>query len=109
MPGFGVQGGDLGVDQYGEPNLGAGMARVDDENLTVKHSKRGTVTMVNDGPNSNGSEFLITFGATNWLDGYNNVVGEVVSGQAVLDQLEADCNREGALAANWVISEVGQN
>ena len=109
MPGYGIQGGDLGVDKYGESNLGAGMARIDDENLHTRHTKRGLVTMVNDGPNTNGSEFLVTFGAAGYLDGFSNVVGEVVDGQAVLDQIEADCSRDGKVSAEWKIAEVGQH
>ena len=96
MPGHGIQGGNLG-----DENIGAGSARVDDENLLVRHSKRGIVTMLNNGPNSNGSEFLITFGATTYLDGYHNVVGEVVQGHDVLDQLEGACDREGNVTGDW--------
>ena len=109
MPGYGIQGGSLPVEtMYGEENLGAAMARVPDENLLQSHARRGIVTMVNDGSNSNGSEFLITFDRAPYLDGHNNVVGEVVQGLSVLDQLEADCSRDGKVGAEWEVAAVGQ-
>ena len=84
------------------------MTRVADENLLQSHNKRGIVTMTNDGDNSNGSEFLITFDTATYLDGYNNVVGEVVQGLNVLDEMENDCNREGQVGAEWEVAAVGQ-
>ena len=81
IPGYGVHGGDL----QQEENLGYQSARVADENLLQRHAKRGLVTMLNDGPNSNGSEFCITFDEAHYLDGYHNIVGEVVQGLPLLD------------------------
>ena len=96
-PGFGVQGGDLGG-----LNTGAGGARLPDENLSLRHHKRGMLSMINDGPHANGSEFLVTFGETNSLNGYRNVVGELVDGDDVLSALEGDCNRAtGKVAGGW--------
>ena len=46
MPGLGIMGGDL----HEEENLGAGISRLADENLEMRHHKRGLLTMVNDGP-----------------------------------------------------------
>ena len=88
--GLGVVGGD-----FCGHNLGANDMRVEDENLEMRHHKRGLVTMFNEGPNSNGSRFMITFGEANNLDGYNNVVGELVDGESVLSELESSVNREG--------------
>ena len=42
-----------------------------DENLNLRHHKRGILSMANDGENGNGSEFLITLGKADMLDGYN--------------------------------------
>ena len=65
LSGFGVHGGFLGGE-----NVGAADERVADEDLHVRHHKRGMLTMLNDGPHSNGSQFLVTFGEAHYLDGY---------------------------------------
>ena len=103
--GLGIQGGFIegDCDNYGASNM-----RVADENLEMRHHKRGLVTMVNEGPNSNGSQFMITFGEANYLNGYNNVVGEIVSGDNVLAQMEKDVCREGKVHAKWAVSAVGE-
>jgi cyclophilin family peptidyl-prolyl cis-trans isomerase len=50
--------------------------------------------MANAGPNTNGSQFFITFIPCSWLDGKHTVFGEVVEGQNVVKAMEA--NRTGA-------------
>ncbi len=40
--------------------------------------------MSNTGPHSNRSQFGITFGRAPWLDGYQQVFGELVKGEEVL-------------------------
>ena len=103
-PGFSVQGGDLHEDE----NLGAGCARLPDENLEMRHHKRGLLTMVNDGPHANGSQFAITFSEASYLDGYQNVVGELVEGDGLLKEIEDTCCRQGKVHAKWTISAAGQ-
>jgi cyclophilin family peptidyl-prolyl cis-trans isomerase len=60
-----------------------------DENFELKHTKRGQLSMANSGPNTNGSQFFITFDAAPHLDGKHVVFGEVVKGWEVLDAIEA--------------------
>ena len=100
--GLGVVGGKIN-----SCNLGANDQRVADENLEMRHHKRGIVTMVNDGPNTNGSRFLITFGEAHFLNGYHNVVGEVVEGEDLLSQLESATDRSGKIAGSWTVSNCG--
>ena len=45
--------------------------------------------MANSGPDSNGSQFFITFKATPHLDGRHVVFGEAISGLKTVEALEA--------------------
>jgi peptidyl-prolyl cis-trans isomerase B (cyclophilin B) len=88
IKGFMLQTGDY------EKSNGTGGASVygkkfPDENFTLKHSKRGILSMANSGPDTNGSQFFITFDAAPHLDGKHVVFGEVVKGWNVLDAIEA--------------------
>ena len=44
--------------------------------------------MANSGPNTNGSQFFVTYGSHPHLDGRNTVFGRVIGGMDVLDTLE---------------------
>ena len=102
MSGFGISGGRMG-----EENLGAFGVRLQDEN-TLRHFKRGQLTAPNDGENSGGSEFTITFGEAGYLDGYQTVFGELVDGHRVLDALEAGVDRHGQVTEDFRIVDAGQ-
>ena len=71
IKGFMIQGGDPtgtgkgGASIYNTPN-----GKFPDEIVeTLKHSRRGIVSMANSGPNSNGSQFFITYKAHTHLNG----------------------------------------
>ena len=49
--------------------------------------RRGLLAMANAGPNTNGSQFFITFAPTPWLDGNHTIFGEVLEGDEVLSQI----------------------
>ncbi|KDO32940.1 hypothetical protein SPRG_02633 [Saprolegnia parasitica CBS 223.65] len=50
----------------------------EDENFLLRHVGPGTVSMVNAGPDSNGSRFSILFASAPWLDNKNVVVGSLL-------------------------------
>ena len=51
--------------------------------------------MANSGPNTNGSQFYITFRETEFLDGKHVIFGEVISGFETLDKLEDNGTGDG--------------
>lgn len=83
---FMIQGGDPRGDGRGGPGY-----RFNDEAgaLNLKHDGPGTLSMANAGPNTNGSQFFITHGATPHLNGVHAVFGKVMGeeGQKVVDSL----------------------
>merc|ERR1711868_279299 len=85
---FVAQGGDFtaGNGTGGESIYGMKFA---DENFIVKHTGRGDLSMANAGPNTNGSQFFMTFIPCNWLDGKHCVFGKVIDGWQTLDALES--------------------
>lgn len=74
LEGFMAQGGDPTGSGRGGPGY-----RWDDEAsaLGIQHDAPGTFSMANAGPNTNGSQFFITFVATPHLDGRHAVFGRV--------------------------------
>ena len=100
---FGITGGRIG-----DENLGADGTRMSDEDLTMRHIKRGQLSAVSSGKNAAGSEFTITFGAAPTLNGYNNVFGELVEGESVLAELEAGVNRLGEVTEEFTIVDAGE-
>jgi len=79
-----------------------------DEDLQVRHVKRGQLTVPNNGENTGGSEFTITFGAASYLDGYQTVFGELVDGEKVLAALEAGVDRHGKVHEDFKIVQAGE-
>ena len=78
---FMIQAGDPEGTGRGGPGY-----RFQDE-LVVREYVPGIVAMANAGPNTNGSQFFITYTATPQLDGRHSVFGEVVDGMDALNNL----------------------
>eukprot|EP00993_Chasmostoma_nieuportense_P005712 NODE_6330_length_546_cov_27.911695_g6165_i0.p1 GENE.NODE_6330_length_546_cov_27.911695_g6165_i0~~NODE_6330_length_546_cov_27.911695_g6165_i0.p1 ORF type:complete len:175 (+),score=61.20 NODE_6330_length_546_cov_27.911695_g6165_i0:30-527(+) len=85
---FIIQGGDpTGTGKGGTSIWGFKFA---DELLPsqLKHGARGVVSMANNGPDTNGSQFFITYNKEPHLNGLNTVFGKVIDGWDTLDCME---------------------
>ena len=80
IPGFMAQGGD----PTGTGTGGPGYSFRDELSAKRSHDGPGVLSMANAGPNTNGSQFFLTFAATPHLDGRHTVFGRVTSGMDVL-------------------------
>jgi len=106
---FMIQGGDPTGTGAGGP----GYQFEDEIHPELKHNRPGTLSMANAGPATNGSQFYITHGPTDWLDGKHTVFGYVVEGQDVVDAVaqgdtmeKVEIVRVGADAEAWDASSV---
>ena len=84
IPDFMVQGGD----PEGTGRGGPGYKFADEVKNNPRKHQRGSLSMANAGPNTNGSQFFITHIATDWLNGKHTVFGQVRSGQEVVDAVK---------------------
>ncbi|XP_064395108.1 peptidyl-prolyl cis-trans isomerase-like 3 [Halichondria panicea] len=84
---FMVQTGDpTGTGKGGTSIWGK---KFDDEfHDTLKHTARGVVSMANGGPDTNGSQFFITYSKQPHLDMKYTTIGKVIDGWDTLDDLE---------------------
>ena len=80
---FMIQGGDPTASGKGGP----GYKFEDEFSGEWKRHQKGSLSMANAGPDTNGSQFFITHIVTDWLDGKHTVFGQVLSGQPVVDAI----------------------
>src|SRR6202048_1071148 len=92
IPDFMIQGGDPQGTGMGGPGY-----QFEDETKgsPYKFDKPGKLAMANAGPNTNGSQFFITVGNTDWLTGKHTIFCEVVEGCEVVEKIsKAARNRQ---------------
>ncbi len=84
IDGFMIQGGD----PTGTGTGGPGYA-FDDECPTdgPAFDRPGLLAMANAGPGTNGCQFFVTVGATDWLTGRHTIFGEVTEGYDVVERI----------------------
>ena len=93
VKGFVIQGGDpFSADpatpaaQLGEG--GSGHTFPDEFGPGLRHDMAGVISMANDGPDTNDSQFFITLAETNRLNYLHSVFGQVVRGMDVVNRIE---------------------
>ncbi len=90
---FVVQGGDpLSADPTTPPEkLGEGgpdYSFPDEFSPRLRHDAAGVLSMANDGPDTNGSQFFITLREVNRLNYLHSVFGQVIHGLDVVNRIE---------------------
>jgi cyclophilin family peptidyl-prolyl cis-trans isomerase len=91
IPGFMAQGGDPTGTGMGGP----GYNYAGEFSPNAKHDKPGILSMANAGPNTDGSQFFLTFVPTEYLNGKHTVFGEITKGQDTMKALEAAGSQSG--------------
>jgi cyclophilin family peptidyl-prolyl cis-trans isomerase len=86
VPDFVIQGGD----PLGTGEGGPGYAFPDEFSGSLRHDRKGILSMANDGPDTNGSQFFITLAPSERLNFLYSVFGHTVEGLEVLDQISQE-------------------
>jgi cyclophilin family peptidyl-prolyl cis-trans isomerase len=102
IPGFMAQGGC----PLGSGTGGPGYEYGGEFSPNVKHDQPGMLSMANRGPNTDGSQFFLTFAATPWLDGKHTIYGKVVDGMDTLKALEKVGSQSGRTSEPVKIDKV---
>ena len=92
IKGFMIQGGCPFAKGSVSARAGSGDAgyKFADEFVDkYKFDSKGLLAMANSGPNTNGSQFFITLGAAEWLNGKHTIFGKVIEGMDIVDKLGA--------------------
>lgn len=89
IKGFIVQGGDpTGTGKGGESIYGKNFK--DEFHPDLRHDRRGIVSMANSGPNTNNSQFFITYGKQTHLNDRYTVFGRLIDGFDTLELMERE-------------------
>jgi len=83
IDGFMAQGGD----PTGTGSGGPGYSFEDEFDDSLAFDKAGILAMANSGPNTNGSQFFITYAPTPHLNNLHTIFGQVIEGMDVVNSL----------------------
>jgi cyclophilin family peptidyl-prolyl cis-trans isomerase len=90
IPDFVAQAGDPSGTGMGGP----GYLFANEIDPDLSFDRPGLLGMANSGPNSNGSQFFITYDATPHLDGQYTIFGEVVEGMDVVEKIATPLSKD---------------
>jgi cyclophilin family peptidyl-prolyl cis-trans isomerase len=76
------------VEGHGDAGKSASGDVVPDESFTLSHGATGIVSMSNDGPHTNASQFFVTLKPLPFLDTKFQAIGRVVSGMKYFRGIE---------------------
>lgn len=96
-------------DPTGTGGGGPGYEFEDETDNGLQFERRGQLAMANRGPATNGSQFFITFTATDWLNGNHTIFGEMIEGDDVLSSLTLRDPQAGGDADTIERIEILQN
>lgn len=82
-----AQGGDI-TNQNGTGGKSIYGSKFPDEQIWYPHTHKGVLSMANSGPDTNGSQFFICFGATPHLNEKHTIFGRVISGYDMVERME---------------------
>lgn len=105
------QSGDwVHKDGTGSESVFEGEPLFEDENFILRHTGPGCLSMANRGPDTNGSQFYITFVETTWLNDHHVVFGVCMGEESfdVLDRIHQVSSPLGKTTAPVVIANCGQ-
>ena len=101
LDGFMAQGGDPTGTGSGGPGY-----KFRNEDSDLKFDREGVVAMANAGPDTNGSQFFITFGPFPHLNGGYTIFGQVVKGMEVVNGITRRDPQENPKFTGDVIESV---
>jgi cyclophilin family peptidyl-prolyl cis-trans isomerase len=89
IDGFMIQSGDPLTKKSDTSVYGTGGPgySIKDESNKYTFDKTGILAMANAGPNTGGSQFFITVGQAQWLNGKHTIFGRVVKGYDVVQRI----------------------